>query len=63
MWQFISIADKLLFKSGSYNVTDAAKTVLADVAKVINSKPDFEAMVESHTIMYMLKVFLLIIGI
>lgn len=46
---FISIADKLLFKSGSYNVTDAAKTVLADVAKVINSKPDFEAMVESHT--------------
>lgn len=46
---FISIADKLLFKSGSYIVTDAAKTVLADVAKVINSKPDFEAMVESHT--------------
>lgn len=46
---FISIADKLLFKSGSYNVTDAAKTVLADVAKVINSKPNFEAMVESHT--------------
>lgn len=46
---FISIADKLLFQSGSYNVTSKAKDVLAKVAKVINSKPDFEAMVESHT--------------
>ena len=46
---FISIADKLLFKTGSYNVTTRAKEVLAKVAKVINSKPDFEAMVESHT--------------
>jgi chemotaxis protein MotB len=46
---FISIADKLLFKSGSYNVTGRAKEVLAKVAKVINSKPTFEAMVESHT--------------
>jgi len=46
---FISIADKLLFKSGSYNVTTRANEILAKVAKVINSKPDFEAMVESHT--------------
>ena len=46
---FISIADKLLFKSGSYNVTERANEILAKVAKVINSKPDFEAMVESHT--------------
>ena len=45
----ISIADNLLFKSGSYDVSDKAKTVLAKVAKVINSKPDFECMVESHT--------------
>ncbi|WP_323789629.1 OmpA/MotB family protein [Psychroserpens sp.] len=46
---FISIADKLLFQSGSYNVTTKAKDVLAKVAAVINSKPNFEAMVESHT--------------
>ncbi|RED49428.1 OmpA/MotB family protein [Seonamhaeicola aphaedonensis] len=46
---FISIADKLLFKSGSYTVTSQAKDVLAKVAKVINSKPDFEAMIEGHT--------------
>jgi len=46
---FISIADKLLFKSASYKVTSKAKSVLAKVAKVVNSKPEFECLVESHT--------------
>ena len=46
---FISIADKLLFQSGSYNVTTRAREVLGKVAKVINSRPNFEAMVEAHT--------------
>ena len=46
---FISIADKLLFKSGSYLVSDRAKEVLGKVAKVVNSKPTFECMVEGHT--------------
>ena len=45
----ISIADNLLFKSGSFEVNAKAKNVLAKVAKVINSKPDFECMVEGHT--------------
>jgi chemotaxis protein MotB len=46
---FISIADKLLFKSGSYIVSDKAKEVLGKVAKVVNSRPTFECMVEGHT--------------
>ncbi|MGO4818850.1 OmpA/MotB family protein [Flavobacterium sp. W22_SRS_FP1] len=46
---FISIADKLLFKTGSYVVSERAKEVLAKVAKVVNDKPDFECMVEGHT--------------
>lgn len=46
---FISIADKLLFQSGSYNVTNRAKEILGKVAKVVNSRPNFEAMVEAHT--------------
>ncbi|HQV34912.1 MAG TPA: OmpA family protein [Flavobacterium sp.] len=45
----ISIADKMLFKSGSYEVSDRAKEVLGKVAKVVNDKPTFECMVESHT--------------
>ncbi len=40
---------ELLFKTGSYDVTDKAKGVLAKVAKVVNDKPDFECMVEGHT--------------
>lgn len=46
---FVSISDKLLFRSGSYNVTSDAKAVLGKVAKVVNNKPDFEFMVEGHT--------------
>ncbi|WP_088324070.1 OmpA/MotB family protein [Polaribacter tangerinus] len=46
---FISISDKLLFKSGSYNVTDGAYTVLEKIAKVINDQPTMEVMIEGHT--------------
>jgi len=46
---FISLSDKMLFKSGSYTVTERAREILAKVAVVINGKPDFEALVEGHT--------------
>jgi chemotaxis protein MotB len=46
---FVSISDKLLFSSGSYNINNKAKTVLGKVAQVVNNKPDFEFMVEGHT--------------
>ncbi|MBD0364599.1 MAG: OmpA family protein [Flavisolibacter sp.] len=46
---FISISDKMLFKSGSYDVTDQARTVLGKVAQVLNNKPEIEFMVEGHT--------------
>ena len=46
---FIDISDKLLFKSGSYDVTDRAKEVLGKVAIVLKNQPDIEFMVEGHT--------------
>tara|TARA_A100001011_G_scaffold86402_1_gene90624 strand:+ start:380 stop:1231 length:852 start_codon:yes stop_codon:yes gene_type:complete len=46
---YVSISDKLLFRSGSYTVTSKAKEVLGKVAKVVNDKPDLEFMVEGHT--------------
>lgn len=46
---FISISDKLLFKTGSYEVNSKARNILTKVAKVVKSKPDFECMVEGHT--------------
>ncbi len=46
---FVSISDKLLFRSGSWKVSKSAREVLAKVAKVVNAKPDIEFMVEGHT--------------
>jgi chemotaxis protein MotB len=46
---FISISDKLLFKSGSYEVSDRAMDVLGKVAQVLNNQPNIEFMVEGHT--------------
>jgi chemotaxis protein MotB len=46
---YIDISDKLLFKSGSYTITDRAKVVLGKVAKVLAAQPDIEFMVEGHT--------------
>ncbi|QJB30312.1 OmpA family protein [Chitinophaga oryzae] len=46
---YIDISDKLLFKSGSYDVTERAKEVLGKVAKVLIAQPDIDFMVEGHT--------------
>jgi chemotaxis protein MotB len=46
---YVDISDKLLFKSGSFTVTDKAKVVLGKVAKVLAAQPDIEFMVEGHT--------------
>jgi len=46
---FVSISDKLLFKSGSYEISARAKEVLGKVAKVVNNKPGMDVMVEGHT--------------
>ena len=46
---FIDISDKLLFKTGSYDVTDRANEVLGKVATVLKNQPDIEFMVEGHT--------------
>jgi chemotaxis protein MotB len=46
---YIDISDKLLFKSGKYEVTNDAKVVLGKVAAVLKNQPDIEFMVEGHT--------------
>ena len=46
---YVDISDKLLFKSGSFNITDKAKIVLGKVAKVLAAQPAIEFMVEGHT--------------
>jgi chemotaxis protein MotB len=46
---FINLSDKMLFQSGSYNLTPKANTVLGNIAKIIESRPDLEVMVEGYT--------------
>jgi chemotaxis protein MotB len=46
---YIDISDKMLFKSGSYDLTDRASEVLGKVALVLKNQPDIEFMVEGHT--------------
>lgn len=46
---YIDISDKLLFKSGSFDVSDKAGNVLSKVATVLKNQPDIEFMVEGHT--------------
>ncbi|GAB2572725.1 OmpA/MotB family protein [Spirosoma areae] len=46
---YVSISDKLLFKSGSYDITPKAETVLGKVAKVVNDHKELDILVEGHT--------------
>ena len=46
---YIDISDKMLFKTGKYEVTQQAKEVLGKVAMVLKNQPDIEFMVEGHT--------------
>ncbi len=46
---FINLSDKMLFQSGSSNLTPKANTVLGNIAKIIESRPDLEVMVEGYT--------------
>ena len=46
---YITISDKLLFTSGSSNISSKAKKLLAKVAAVIADKPEMEVMVEGYT--------------
>ncbi len=46
---FINLSDKMLYKSGSANLTPKAQEVLGKIAKIIEDKPDLEVMVEGYT--------------
>jgi chemotaxis protein MotB len=45
----INVSDRLLFNTGSYQVSGNADGLLKKLAEVINSEPSLEVMVEGHT--------------
>lgn len=46
---YISLSDKLLFRSGSTAITPEANAVLSKIASIINDHNDFDVLVEGHT--------------
>jgi chemotaxis protein MotB len=46
---FINLSDKMLYQSGSSNLTSKAHEVLKKIAQIIESRPDMEVMVEGYT--------------
>ena len=46
---YISLADNMLFKSGSYEVSTQAKQTLEKIAKILKDFKDFDVLVEGHT--------------
>ena len=46
---FVNLSDKMLYKSGSAEITSRAGEVLGKIAKIIDSRPDLEVMVEGYT--------------
>lgn len=46
---YVSISDKMLFKSGSYKISDQAEEVLGKIAKIINDHKELDILVEGHT--------------
>ncbi len=46
---FINLSDKMLFQSGSASITPRANEVLGKIARIIESRPDLEVMVEGYT--------------
>ena len=46
---YISLADNMLFKSGSYEVSDRAMETLSKIAKIIKDYSDYDVLVEGNT--------------
>ncbi|MCI6491243.1 MAG: OmpA family protein [Prevotella sp.] len=46
---YISLSDNMLYKSGSYEISDAAGATLAKIAKIITDYKDYDVLIEGNT--------------
>lgn len=46
---YISLADNMLYKSGSYEINDRAGQTLSKIAKIISDYKDYEVLIEGNT--------------
>lgn len=46
---YISLSDNMLYKSGSYEISDQANSTLSKIAKIIKDYDDYEVLIEGNT--------------
>ena len=46
---YISLSDNMLYKSGSYEISDKASETLSKIAKIITDYKDYEVLIEGNT--------------
>jgi chemotaxis protein MotB len=46
---YVSISDRMLFRSGSYTINDAAEEVIGKIAKIVNDHNELDILIEGHT--------------
>jgi chemotaxis protein MotB len=46
---YISLSDNMLYKSGSYEISDKAGSTLAKIAKIISDYKDYDVLIEGNT--------------
>lgn len=46
---YISLSDNMLYKSGSYEISDKANTSLTKIAKIITDYKDYDVLIEGNT--------------
>lgn len=46
---YISLADNMLFRSGSYQISDRAMDILSKIAKIIKDYKDYDVLIEGNT--------------
>lgn len=46
---YVSISDKMLFRSGSYQISNRAEEVIGKIAKIVNDHQELDILVEGHT--------------
>lgn len=46
---YVSISDKMLFRSGSYQISNRAVEVIGKIAKIVNDHKELDILVEGHT--------------
>jgi len=46
---YVSISDKMLFRSGSYKISSRAKDIIGKISKIMNDHNELDILVEGHT--------------